>query len=414
MTTEISELVQARYGKFAAAAGAAKTSCCSKPAPSACCALGEGLYGEAELASLPELARTLSRGCGNPTGFANLQPGEVVVDFGCGGGIDVILAARKVGERGKVFGVDFTAQMIERANEAVAQAGLQERAIEFRRESLENTTLVDSCADVLISNCVINLHPDKDAVYREAFRILKPGGRLAISDVLLTEPIEAGLRERFQSGWFGCMGGSIPEVDYWRTMKNAGFAQIQEVARHPLAGQELVEMAGCPGEEFAPPAPGKDLDQVQGKVVSVKFIAMKPALVATQGSGMAGGRLESVAAIAQESPKSGNMLIAGGILAAIWASICCGIPLLLVTVGISGAWISTLTSFAPLRPVFVGLALVLFGFAVWRAYFSPKACAAGAACAEPRAQRKQRIMFGSLSFLFVAIFTFPWYAPLFL
>ncbi len=414
LTAEVSQVVQTRYGKFAEAAGATKTSCCSKPAPSACCALGQGLYSESELSSLPELARTLSRGCGNPTGFANLQPGEVVVDFGCGGGIDVILAARKVGERGRVFGVDFTAQMIERAREAVVQAGLQDRAIEFRQASLEKTTLANACADVLISNCVINLHPDKNAVYQEAFRVLKPGGRLAVSDILLTEPIEAGLRQRFQSGWFGCMGGAIPEDDYWRTLKNAGFAQIQIVARHPLAGQELVEMSGCPGEEFTPPAPSKDLDQVQGKVESVKFTAIKPALVASQGAGIASNRLETLGAIAQESPKSGNTLLAGGILAAIWASICCGIPLVLVTLGISGAWISTMTSFAPLRPVFVGLALLLFGFAIQRAFFSARACAPGATCANPRQQRNRRIVFISLSVLFAAIFTFPWYAPLFI
>lgn len=276
MTNDIGEVVRARYGKFAEAAGATKTSCCSKPAPSACCALGQGLYSESELSSVPELARTLSRGCGNPTGFANLQPGEVVVDFGCGGGIDVVLAARKVGASGRVFGVDFTGPMIERAAQAVVQAGLQDKAVELRRASLENTTLADSCANVLISNCVINLCPDKDAVYREAFRILKPGGRLAISDVMLTEPIRAELRERFQSGWFGCMGGAIPEGEYWRTLKNAGFADVHIVARHPLAGQELEEMAGCPGQEFTPPAPREDLEQVQGKVTSVKFTAIKP------------------------------------------------------------------------------------------------------------------------------------------
>lgn len=274
-TDEISQAVQTRYGKFAEAAGRAVASCCSKPAPSACCAVEQGLYEKSELSSVPELARNLSRGCGNPTGFANLQSGEVVVDFGCGGGIDMILAAHKVGKCGKVFGVDFTPQMIERAKEAVAQAGLQDRVIEFRRAPLENTTLADACADVLISNCVINLCLDKDAVYREAFRVLKPGGRLAVSDILLTEPIDAELRERFQSAWAGCMGGAIPEDDYWRTLKNAGFAEVQIVARHPLVGPELEDMARCPGEEFTPPPARGDLDRVQGKVMSVKFTAQK-------------------------------------------------------------------------------------------------------------------------------------------
>ena len=277
MSDDISQVVQTRYGKFAEAVGrGAASSCCSKPAPTACCAHGQALYAESELASVPKLARDIARGCGNPTGFANLQPGEVVVDFGCGGGIDVILAAHKVGERGKVIGVDFTPQMIERANESVAQAGLHDRVIEFRQASLENTTLANACADVLISNCVINLCPDKDAVYREAFRILKPGGRLAISDILLTEPIAADLRERFQSIWAGCTGGAIPEDDYWRTLKDAGFAEVQIVARHTLVDTELDDMAGCPGGEYTLAPAIKDLDQIRGKVESVKFTAIKP------------------------------------------------------------------------------------------------------------------------------------------
>ena len=272
----ISQVVQTRYGKFAEAIGRAATSCCSKPPTSACCAHGQALYDESELALVPELSRNLSRGCGNPTRFAKLRPGEVVVNFGCGGGTDVILAAHKVGERGKVIGVDFSQQMIERAKEAVAQAGLHDGVIELRQASLDNTAHANACADVLISNCVINLCPDKDAVYREAFRILKPGGRLAISDILLTEPIAADLRDRFQSIWAGCTGGMIPEDDYWRTLKNAGFAEVLIVSRHPLVGVELDDMALCPGEEYTSAPPGKDLDQVRGKVESVKFTAVKP------------------------------------------------------------------------------------------------------------------------------------------
>jgi len=273
---EIGQVVQTRYGKFAEAVGRASTSCYSEPPTSTCCSSGQAHYDESELALVPELARNLSRGCGNPTGFAKLQPGEVVVDFGCGGGTDVILAAHKVGEYGKVIGVDFTQQMIERAKDAVAQAGLHDGVIELRQASLDNTALASSCANVLISNCVINLCPDKDAVYLEAFRILKPGGRLAISDILLTEPIAADLRDRFQSTWAGCTGGAIPEDDYWRTLKNAGFAEVLVVSRHALVGAELDDMAGCPGEEYTPTPPRKDLDQVRGKVESIKFTAIKP------------------------------------------------------------------------------------------------------------------------------------------
>lgn len=415
MTAEINQVVQSRYGKFAEAAGRAASSCCSKPAPSACCAAEQGLYSDSELSSVPELARNLSRGCGNPTGFANLQPGEAVVDFGCGGGIDVILAAHKVGEHGKVYGVDFTPQMIERAKEAAAQAGLHNRAIELRQASLENTTLPNACADVLISNCVINLCPDKDAVYREAFRILKPGGRLAISDILLTEPIDAELRARFQSVWAGCTGGAVPEDDYWGTLKNAGFAEVRIVARHLLSSPELDDMARCPGEEFTPAPASTDLDQVRGKVESVKFTALKPSLgfVDSQKTELASSRPETPGVIQKES-KSGNALLAGGILAGIGASICCGIPLVLVTLGISGAWISTLTAFAPVRPVFIGLALLFLGLAVRRAFFAPKVCVVGASCPSPRAQRNQQTAFVLLSIVFVAIFAFPWYGPLFL
>ena len=224
----------------------------------------------------PELALHLSRGCGNPTGFANLHPGDVVVDFGCGGGIDVILAAHKVGRQGRVVGIDFAHQMIERAKQAVTDASLQDRHIELHVADIEKTRLSDSYADVVISNCVINLCPDKDAVYEEAFRILRPSGRLAVSDIVLTENIDPELRERFQSTWTGCLGGAIPEKGYWQTLRRAGFSEIQIVARHLLTPAELEAMACCPGEEFTP-SPSKEARAlVEGKVASVKFTAMKP------------------------------------------------------------------------------------------------------------------------------------------
>jgi len=224
---------------------------------------------------VPEVALNLSRGCGNPTGFANLQPGDVAVDFGCGGGIDVILAAHKVGSQGRVIGIDGAPEMIERAKQAVAEAGLQDRNIEFRNVYLDETQIPDGFADVVISNCVINLCPEKDAVYKQAFRTLRPGGRLAISDIVLTEDIAPELRERFQSTWAGCLGGAIPEEDYWQTVKQAGFTEIQIVARHLLTPEELEAMACCPGEEFTPPPSKEDRLAVEGKVASVKFTAMK-------------------------------------------------------------------------------------------------------------------------------------------
>jgi ubiquinone/menaquinone biosynthesis C-methylase UbiE len=199
----------------------------------------------------------------------------VVVDFGCGGGIDVILAAHKVGSQGRVIGIDGAPQMIERAKQAVAEAGLQDRIIEFRTAYLDKTQLPDDFTDVVTSNCVINLCPDKDAVYEEAFRILRSSGRIAISDIVLTENIAPELRERYQSTWAGCLGGAVPEEDYWQTVREARFAEIQIVARHLLTPEELEAMACCPGEEFTPPPSKEDRAAVEGKVASVKFTAMK-------------------------------------------------------------------------------------------------------------------------------------------
>ncbi len=154
---------------------------------------------------MPELALNLSRGCGNPTGFAKLQSGNVVVDFGCGGGIDVVLAANKVGKQGKVIGIDFAPQMIERSKQTVTKAGLKDRDIVLSVADLGKSHLPAVFADVVISNFVINLSHDKHDVYKENFRILKPGGRLAISDIVFTDSINSGLRERFCSCWAGCL-----------------------------------------------------------------------------------------------------------------------------------------------------------------------------------------------------------------
>lgn len=227
---------------------------------------------------VPETALNLSRGCGNPTGFANLQPGEVVVDYGCGGGIDVALAAHKVGSKGRVIGIDMTDQMIDRARQTATEAALEGSNVEFHVANMEEPPLPDGFADVVISNCVINLCPDKDAVYRSAFRILRPGGRIAISDIVLTQDIQAERRERFRESWAGCLGGSVTEKDHWQTVRRAGFREIDVVARHTLCPEELEAMTCCPGEEFSPAIGKEDLAAVQGKVVSLKFRAAKPLL----------------------------------------------------------------------------------------------------------------------------------------
>ena len=270
-TVDIPQIVRTRYGAFARSGGH-QASCCGAAQASKSYAIDHGLYGEAELDGIPDIARDLSRGCGNPTGFADLRLGEVVVDLGCGGGIDVILAARQVGAEGRVVGIDFTPEMVERAREAV-NAGLEDRDVEIRLADIASTQLPDASADVVISNCVVNLAPDKASVYREARRILRSGGRLAVSDIALSEPIDPDARQRLRRNWAGCLGGMLPEGDYLELVRRAGFSAVRVVARHHLAGEELEAMSRCPGAEFSPATPEAYLSMVEGNAESIKFTA---------------------------------------------------------------------------------------------------------------------------------------------
>jgi len=268
----VKDTVKSRYDAVAEQGG--RACCCAGKAVSPSFAAEHGLYSQEELLQVPETAFSLSRGCGNPTGFADLQPGETVVDFGCGAGIDVVLAANKVGSDGKVVGVDMAPHMIQRAGQAMIEAGMT-KTTEFVVAELNKTELPDSFADVVISNCVINLCPDKEAVYREIHRILRPGGRLAISDIVYAEEIDPDVRERFQSNWVGCVGGSIVEDRYFQLLHETGFSDVEVVAHHPLPSSELKEMARCPGPEFTPDIATEDIASVEGRVVSVKFRASK-------------------------------------------------------------------------------------------------------------------------------------------
>lgn len=198
------------------------------------------------------------------------------MDLGCGAGMDVILAAGKVGASGRVIGIDFAPAMIERARQAVEEAALSGWDVQLIVGSIEDTGLPGEVADVVISNCVINLAPDKDAVYREAFRILKPGGRLAISDILFTEHPASDLEARLRESWYGCLGGAAVEGDYWETIRGEGFTGIEVVARQVLDEVGLKGIACCPGEDYSKAPPDEDLAVVQGKVLSVKFTARKP------------------------------------------------------------------------------------------------------------------------------------------
>jgi len=272
---EIKEEVKRRYDKFAKEGGSAEGCCPLVGESTESFALEHGLYSQEELTLLPKLAINLSRGCGNPTGFANLQPGEVVADFGSGGGIDLVLAAHKVKLTGKVIGIDFAPHMIERAKQVMQEAGLSDR-VEFILLDIENPRVPDNIADVVISNCVINLCPCKPCVYKQIYRILKPGGRLAISDIITVGDIDPKVREYFQSIWSGCTGGAIPEDEYFKIVQEVGFSQLKVVARHTLNPKELDEMASCPGKKFSPAFSKEKLAQMQGKIVSTKFVAVKP------------------------------------------------------------------------------------------------------------------------------------------
>src|SRR5215813_10158633 len=203
--TNIQEAVKEKYGAAAKRVTAGKTSCCGGGAElSGCDPITRNLYNESEESALPADVVAASFGCGNPTALAELMPGEIVLDLGSGGGIDVLLSAKRVGPTGKAYGVDMTDEMLALARANAAEAGAAN--VEFLKGRIESVPLPDASVDVVISNCVINLAPDKGAVLREACRLLKPGGRFAVSDVVIEGPVPASLRARIES-WVGCMAG---------------------------------------------------------------------------------------------------------------------------------------------------------------------------------------------------------------
>ena len=233
-------------------------------------------YTEEEMSRVPQSARKLARGVGNPNGFAALEPGEVVVDLGCGAGIDVIIAAHEVGTSGRVVGIDLAANMIKKAQQAVAETNLKDFDIDLVVGDIENLELPDAFADVVISNAVVCMVPHKDRAFREAFRILKPGGRLAIADLVLIEDTDPEARERLRSAWQGGLGGAIPQEDYLEIVRNVGFEQIDMISSDALTAKEIAAVAICPGKKFVTPADEQDLERINGKVLSIKFTAVKP------------------------------------------------------------------------------------------------------------------------------------------
>ncbi len=224
---QIQEAVRERYAKAALqVVDGGAGSCCSS---SASCGAGgtdpitSALYGENDTAVLPEAAVAASLGCGNPTLMAELKPGETVLDLGSGGGIDVLLSARRVGPQGKAYGLDMTDEMLALARENQRKAGVDNA--EFLKGEIENIPLPDASVDVVISNCVINLSADKDRVLREVFRVLKPGGRLAVADVVVRGEVPREIRRSIEL-WAGCIAGALEETEYARKLAAAGFAGI--------------------------------------------------------------------------------------------------------------------------------------------------------------------------------------------
>jgi arsenite methyltransferase len=223
---ELKDRIQEKYGAAArsAAAGAKDASCCSG---SSCCGTDEitsNLYSDGERGGLPEAAVAASLGCGNPTALIELKAGEIVLDLGSGGGIDVLLSARRVGPTGKVYGLDMTDDMLALARENQRKAGVHN--VEFLKGEIEQIPLPDSSIDVIISNCVINLSSDKDRVLAEAFRVLKPGGRFAVSDVVVRGEVPADIR-RDAEAWIGCIAGALEEEEYRSKLTRAGFGSVE-------------------------------------------------------------------------------------------------------------------------------------------------------------------------------------------
>ena len=219
----IQDVVKERYGRAARRVTAGESTCCG-PASDPCKdPISSGLYDGRETEGLPEDAVSASLGCGNPTALAQLREGETVLDLGSGGGIDVLLSARRVGPRGKAYGLDMTDDMLALAEENKRKSGLTN--VEFLKGEIENIPLPDASVDVIVSNCVINLSGDKDRVLREAFRVLRPGGRFAVSDIVVRGDIPE-IVQRSMELWAGCIAGALHEDDYTAKLRAAGFVGV--------------------------------------------------------------------------------------------------------------------------------------------------------------------------------------------
>jgi SAM-dependent methyltransferase len=260
MSTEsIKEAVKDKYGKAALQVIQGRSPCCgTAPAPESCSdPIRSNLYDSSQTGQIPEQALLASLGCGNPTALAELKPGETVLDLGSGGGIDVLLSAKRVGPTGKAYGLDMTDEMLALARENQRKAGIEN--VEFLKGEMESIPLPDDTVDVIISNCVINLSADKDQVLREALRVLKPGGRFAVSDIVVRGEVPAEIRRSMEL-WIGCMAGALEESEYLAKLTKAGFeaASIEPTRIYRVDdARELLASQGIDVEAIAPLVDGK-------------------------------------------------------------------------------------------------------------------------------------------------------------
>lgn len=267
--TDIKEVVKEKYGQAALRVTSGGTTCCGSTATSACCdPITSNLYQDSQAQQIPEEALRASLGCGNPTALAQLNPGETVLDLGSGGGIDVLLSAKRVGPSGKAYGLDMTDEMLALANENKRKAGADN--VEFLKGEIENIPLPDNSVDVVISNCVINLSADKGRVLREAFRVLKPGGRFAVSDVVTRGEVNEEIRKSVLL-WVGCVAGALEESEYRGKLVSAGFEQIEIEPTRIYKVEDAREFLSAEGVDVNAIAP-----QVDGKFMSAFIRAMKP------------------------------------------------------------------------------------------------------------------------------------------
>lgn len=266
---DIKKEVKKRYGGIATSSG---SCCCSSS--SGCCGTSPSAeemsasvgYTPAELAVLPEGAN-LGLGCGNPVALAALQPGEIVLDLGSGGGIDCFLAARQVGPQGHVIGVDMTDEMLVLARQNAAKSGLNN--VEFRQGEIENLPVEDETIDSVISNCVINLSTDKERVFREVYRVLKPGGRMMVSDIVLDGELPGQVKDSI-AAYTGCIGGALKRADYLAAMAKAGFTQVEVVSSTPVPVDLWADFP-----EEAQTLSREEIKAALGAIASVKVAAKK-------------------------------------------------------------------------------------------------------------------------------------------